>query len=390
MTGELLREARRRAGLSQSELAARAGVAQSVVSEYEADKRQPAALRIEEYALIGDRRTAALVGSNGTVDWLCAPRFDSGAVFAALLGTDEHGNWELGPARGATPAGRRYRPDSLVLETDLDGDGGRVRLTDAMPVARDHSGVVQVVRLVESLSGTVRIRSRVRPRFDYGCVTPWFRTVAGNLRAVAGPDTLVLDGDVTHQIDAGDAVAEFTLEPGRKVALRMTYVRAGQAAPTAQDLTRLVGTTDRWWRRWAGQCTYDRPYRDAVVRSLITLKALTYAPSGGIVAAATTSLPEQLGGPRNWDYRYCWIRDATFTLLALLDAGYTDEPLRGGSGCCARSRAIPRRCRRCTASTGSAGSLRPPWTTCRGTPTPDRYGWATLRPSSSSSTCTAS
>ena len=283
------------------------------------------ALRIEEYALIGDRRTAALVGSNGTIDWLCAPRFDSGAVFAALLGTNEHGSWELGPVGGATPAGRRYRPDSLVLETELDADGGRLLLTDLMPVADDRSGVVQVIRIVEALSGTVRVRSRVRPRFDYGAVTPWFCSRNGALQAVAGPDTIVLDGDVQHQAQDGDAVVEFTVQPGQKVALRMSYVGVGQQAPGQADLTRLAGTTDRWWRRWASACTYDGPYREAVVRSLITLKALTYAPSGGIVAAATTSLPEQLGGPRNWDYRYCWIRDATFTLLALLDGGYTSE-----------------------------------------------------------------
>lgn len=285
-------------------------------------------LRIEDYALIGDRRTAALVGTNGTIDWLCAPRFDSPAMFAALLGTPENGCWEVGPAGGATPAGRRYRPDSLVLETDLDGDGGRLRITDFMPVADDRSGVVHVVRLVESLGGSIRVRSSVRPRFDYGSVTPWFRSTRDQLRAVAGPDTVVLDGDVPHQVVDAEAVAEFVVTPGQKLALRLTYLAAGQNGPPPADLARLAGTTDRWWRQWAGQCTYQGPYREAVVRSLITLKALTYAPSGGIVAAATTSLPEQLGGPRNWDYRYCWIRDATFTLLALLDGGFSTEAVQ--------------------------------------------------------------
>ncbi len=282
-------------------------------------------LRIEDYALIGDRRTAALVGVDGTIDWLCAPRFDSPAMFAALLGTSEHGSWVLGPAGTSRPAGRRYRRDSLVLETDLDCDEGTIRITDCMPTADDRTGLVQVLRLVESLSGRVHIRSRVRPRFEYGSVTPWFRQVQGSLRAVAGPDTVVLDGDVEHEQQQDDAVAEFVVEPGSKVGLRLAYFPVGQQAPPAADLTRVIGTTDRWWRRWAGQCSYDGPYREAVVRSMITLKALSYAPSGGIVAAATTSLPEQLGGPRNWDYRFCWIRDATFTLLALLDGGYEAE-----------------------------------------------------------------
>jgi GH15 family glucan-1,4-alpha-glucosidase len=178
---------------------------------------------------------------------------------------------------------------------------------------------------VAGLSGRVSVRSDLNPRFDYGRVQPWLRTDGGRLRAVAGPDTLVLDGDVPHHECNGSAVAEFTVEAGDRVALRMSYVEVGQPAPPPRDLTRAVGATDRWWKRWAGQCTYAGPYRDAVVRSLITLKALSYAPSGGLVAAVTTSLPESLGGPRNWDYRYCWIRDATFTLLALLDAGYETE-----------------------------------------------------------------
>lgn len=272
--------------------------------------------------MIGDRYTAALVGVDGSIDWLCLPRFDSPACFAGLLGDDSNGCWRLGPTGSSRPAGRRYRDSSLVLETDLVNDEGAVRIVDCMSVT---GGTGQVIRVVEGISGRVSCRSTIRSRFDYGQVQPWLRRVGGALHALAGPDLLVIDGDVTHEDQDGAAVADFVVEAGKKVAFRMAYVGVGQSSPRSLDLTRVLGATDRWWRRWAGRCTYTGPYRDAVVRSLITLKALSYAPSGGMVAAVTTSLPESLGGTRNWDYRYCWIRDATFTLLALLDAGYEQE-----------------------------------------------------------------
>jgi GH15 family glucan-1,4-alpha-glucosidase len=280
-------------------------------------------LPIEDYALIGDRHTAGLVGVDGSLDWLCLPRFDSGACFAALLGTEKNGRWLLGPAGSSRPAGRRYRENSLVLETDLVNDEGTIRVTDCMTVG---DGPRQVIRQVEGISGTVTVRSTLNPRFDYGQVRPWLRRDRGALLALAGPDTLAIDGDVRHEeSEPGMATSEFVVAAGDKVALRLTHLDVDARTPPDTDLTRAIGTADRWWRQWAKDCRYAGPYRDAVVRSLITIKALSYAPTGGIVAAATTSLPEALGGERNWDYRYCWIRDATFCLLALLDAGYESE-----------------------------------------------------------------
>jgi GH15 family glucan-1,4-alpha-glucosidase len=281
------------------------------------------ARRIEDYALLGDTHTAALVGRDGSIDWLCLPRFDSGACFAALLGTPEHGRWLLAPIGEHRTAARRYRPESLVLETEFRTGTGSVRVTDCMPV-RD--GSAAVVRRVEGLSGEVRMRSELLLRFDYGHVVPWLRTEGRRLHGLAGPDAVVLDGDVAHSHDRdGAAVAEFTVRAGRHADFRLAWAPSRRAPSPPDDVGQTIEATDRWWREWSGRCTYRGEYRDAVVRSLVTLKAMTYAPSGGIVAAPTTSLPERLGGIRNWDYRYCWIRDATFTLLALLGAGYRDE-----------------------------------------------------------------
>ena len=280
------------------------------------------ALRLEDYALIGDRHSAALVGVDGSIDWLCLPRFDAPACFAALLGTPEHGQWALTPTDQVRPAGRRYRPDSLVLETDLTTGTGTVRITDCMPARSD---TAQVIRIVEALDGRVQVHSRVVLAFDYGSRPPLWRRQHGRLHAVAGPDGVSLDGDVRHEIRDGVAQATFHVEPGRNVALRMSWHGLANADKPGRDPHVLVEQTDRWWRTWAAHCSYQGDYREAVIRSLLTLKALTYAPSGGMVAAATTSLPEQLGGARNWDYRYCWVRDATFTLLALLESGYVKE-----------------------------------------------------------------
>jgi len=288
-------------------------------------------LPLEQYALIGDRHTAALVGSDGTIDWLCLPRFDSDACFAALLGGPGNGQWALAPTGRSTPAGRRYHHDSLVLDTEIETDTGRVRLTDFMPVRSgdesSHAGPASVVRVISSLDGEVEMRSTIRLAFDNGTRQPLWRAAdarGGALIAVAGPDAATIDGDIAHECRCDRADALFRVRPGAPVTIRLTWhgLTANAGQPPRTDA---VDDTDEWWRSWVAACTYDGPYRDAVVRSLLTLKAMTYAPSGGMVAAVTTSLPEQLGGPRNWDYRYCWIRDATFTLLALLEAGYRQE-----------------------------------------------------------------
>jgi GH15 family glucan-1,4-alpha-glucosidase len=284
------------------------------------------ALRIEDYAIVGDTRTAALVGYDGSIDWLCMPRFDSGAVFAALLGTPENGRWLLHPDGGSTPLRRRYRPGTLVLETELATDGGVVRIVDCMPVA--HAGdkdAPQLLRLVEGVQGSVTMRSEVVLRPDYGRIVPWLKQEGRRLRIYAGPDAAMIDGDVHHDIEGSMAVGTFTVNEGESVGLRLAWTGWERDLPKQPDVPKMVAATERWWLRWSGRCKYDGEHEIAVKRSLITLKALSFEPTGGIVAAATTSLPEELGGVRNWDYRFCWLRDATYTLLALLDGGYTDE-----------------------------------------------------------------
>ena len=280
------------------------------------------ALRLEDYAVIGDTETVALVGFDGSVDWLCLPRLDSGACFAALLGRPEHGRWSIAPVGEHRVVRRAYRGQTLVLETELANDDGIVRLVDCMPI-RAHCP--RLIRRIEGVQGRVRMRSELIVRFDYGHVRPWFRVDGNRLRAAAGPDTVVVDGDVSHEMRDGNGVAEFSVAEGDAVDFRLGWSGPRQPEPEPSDAAKAIGDTAAWWRRWADRCQYTGDYRDAVVRSLITLKALSYAPSGGIAAAATASLPEHLGGVRNWDYRFCWIRDATFTLMALLEAGYDRE-----------------------------------------------------------------
>jgi GH15 family glucan-1,4-alpha-glucosidase len=278
--------------------------------------------RIEDYALIGDCQTAALVGRDGSIDWLCVPRFDSPACFAALLGTPEHGRWQIAPAGGGRAARRRYRGDTLVLETDFEADGGAVTLIDFMPPRSD---APDLVRIVAGRRGQVRMRMELVVRFDYGSVVPWVRRAGRGITAIAGPDMLRLRAGVeTHGEDLR-TVAEFTVSEGQRVPFDLTWYPSYQAEPAGSDPEAALRETGRWWGEWSGCCTYRGEWGEAVRRSLIVLKAMTYAPSGGIVAAPTTSLPERPGGDRNWDYRHCWLRDATFTLLALLDAGYRDE-----------------------------------------------------------------
>ncbi|MFM9553570.1 MULTISPECIES: glycoside hydrolase family 15 protein [Streptomyces] len=279
---------------------------------------------IEDYALIGDHQTAALVSRHGSVDWLCLPRFDSAACFAALLGDEENGHWRIAPEEGGTCTRRSYRHDSLVLDTEWETDDGAVRVTDLMP-QRDRAP--DVVRIVEGLSGRVTMRSTLRLRFDYGSAVPWMRRSDGHRVAVAGPDSVWLRSEPRVRSWSEDRAtyAEFTVEPGEKVAFVLTWHPSHEPRPRLVDPYEALETSLHDWRAWAARCRYDGPHRDTVVRSLITLKALTYAPTGGIVAAATTSLPEEIGGVRNWDYRHCWLRDSTLTLGALLSCGYQEE-----------------------------------------------------------------
>ncbi|MFF9776984.1 glycoside hydrolase family 15 protein [Streptomyces sp. NPDC013978] len=279
---------------------------------------------IEDYALIGDHQTAALVSRHGSIDWLCLPRFDSAACFAALLGDEENGHWRIAPGEGGTCTRRSYRHDTLVLDTEWETDEGAVRVTDLMP-QRDRAP--DVVRIVEGLSGRVTMRSTLRLRFDYGSAVPWMRRSDGHRVAVAGPDSVWLRSEPRVRSWSEDRAtyAEFTVEPGEKVAFVLTWHPSHEPRPRLVDPYEALRTSLHDWRAWAARCRYDGPHRDTVVRSLITLKALTYAPTGGIVAAATTSLPEEIGGVRNWDYRHCWLRDSTLTLGALLSCGYQEE-----------------------------------------------------------------
>jgi GH15 family glucan-1,4-alpha-glucosidase len=284
--------------------------------------------RIEDYALIGDMQTAALVCRDGTVDWLCLPRFDSPAVFAGLLGTEENGFWRLGPAfapGGPSPDAtrRRYVGDSLVLESEYDVPGaGTVRVTDFMP-PRD--GAPQLVRIVEGVEGSVAMTSTLRMRFSYGQITPWVHKVGERTVAVAGPDSVWLDTDIETYGQDLTTYSDFTVEAGQRIAFTISWQPSHKEPPPLPDPEGSLTATEEFWRDWVAQCTYHGPYRDAVIRSLITLKALTYGPTGGIVAAPTTSLPEDIGGVRNWDYRYTWLRDAAITLSSLLRTGYRDE-----------------------------------------------------------------
>ncbi len=281
-------------------------------------------LDIEDYALIGDCTTAALVGRNGSIDWLCWPRFDGNALFAALLGTSEHGRWRIFPADPRPTVSRAYHDGTLVLETQFDTADGRVALIDFMPTGRAGSSVI---RLVKGLRGKVAMQLHLVLRFDYGITVPWVTQLddGPGLGAVAGPIQVVLRSPVPLQGKNFATVAEFDVAEGQCIPFVLTHAPSHLPCPPAVDWSAALEETESFWRGWSCRCAHAGPWRDAVVRSLLTLKALTYAETGGIIAAPTTSLPEQLGGERNWDYRYCWLRDATFTLMALASAGYRDE-----------------------------------------------------------------
>jgi GH15 family glucan-1,4-alpha-glucosidase len=278
--------------------------------------------RIEDYALIGNTRTAALVSADGSIDWLCFPRFDRPACFAALLGDPSHGRWLIQPKGAIRAVRRRYRPKTLVLETDMETEDGVVRITDCMPLWKGRS---DVMRVVHGISGRVPMRMELIVRFGYGFVIPWVRQLNGALRMTGGPDSLELRSAVPTHGEDFKTVAEFVVEPNDRLPFVLSHFPSHEERPIPIDACAAIDDTERRWRDWAEASTYRGRWQEAVTSSLITLKALTFAPTGGMIAAPTTSLPEAYGGVRNWDYRFCWTRDATFTLYAFILAGYRDE-----------------------------------------------------------------
>ena len=279
-------------------------------------------LPIEQYALIGDCHTAALVGSDGSIDWLCVPRFDSGACFAALLGGPEHGRWRIGPTGKVVAVRRSYRSDTLILDTEFETSEGSVRVTDFMPASLTR---FDVVRIIEGVTGGVDLSLELIVRFDYGSIVPWVRRIGEVLLITAGPDTLELTGSIPVEGKGMKTVAEFTVRAGERHWFSLNYRASHLETLPPVDAFQELEEVDKLWHKWSGRSKFKGRWRDPVVRSLITLKALQYRPTGGIIAAPTTSLPEQPGGVRNWDYRFCWLRDATYALNALLLAGYITE-----------------------------------------------------------------
>jgi len=279
-------------------------------------------LRIEDYALIGDCHTAAMVGRDGSIDWLCWPRFDSAACFAALLGEVENGRWLIAPTDSPLATRRRYRPGTLILETEFQTESGRAMIVDFM-IPGDGA---HLVRIVKGLSGRVAFRTELVVRFDYGASVPWVtRLDDGSINAIAGPECIVLRTPVALHGEDLRTIGEFVVEAEQSIPFILSYGSSIQSPLPKIDWFDALARTEKHWRQWSDRCPDVGPWTDAVKRSLITLKALTYAPTGGIVAAVTTSLPERLGGVRNWDYRYCWLRDATVTLMALMALGYYEE-----------------------------------------------------------------
>ncbi|HYD89283.1 MAG TPA: glycoside hydrolase family 15 protein [Vitreimonas sp.] len=280
-------------------------------------------LPIRDYALIGDCETAALVGRNGSIDWLCWPRFDSEACFAALLGEEENGAWRIAPVAERGRSTRRYLGDAPVLETTFETADGVVTVTDFMPV---RGAASDLVRIVTGRAGRVPMRSALRLRFGYGRASPWIeRAHDGEIKAIGGPHAVVLRAGTPQTTQHGDCLSEFDLGAGERVAFVLTYFASHHPTPDAVEAEAALNETLERWRRWLSRCAYDGPYGKPVWRALMVMKALTYRPTGGMVAAATTSLPERIGGERNWDYRYCWLRDATFMLLAFLHSGFEEE-----------------------------------------------------------------
>jgi GH15 family glucan-1,4-alpha-glucosidase len=280
-------------------------------------------VRLEDYGLIGDLQTAALVGRDGAIDWLCLPRFDSASCFSALLGEERHGRWLLAPAGGARATSRRYRPGTLVLETEFEGAEGTVRVIDFMP--RRGDGPPRVMRIVEGVRGRVPMRMELLLRPDYGSIRPWIESAPDGAVATAGPDAFRLSTPLPLHVEDGTASAVFVAVEGTRARLALTWHPSHEPAPAVEDADSALARTEVWWREWSGRCRYEGPYREEVLTSLIALKAMTSETTGAVIAAPTTSLPEEIGGVRNWDYRYCWLRDSVLALEALLDAGYTEE-----------------------------------------------------------------
>jgi GH15 family glucan-1,4-alpha-glucosidase len=280
---------------------------------------------LEDYGLIGDQESTALVGRNGSIDWLCLPRFDSASCFSALLGDEQHGRWLLAPAGEVKATTRRYRPETLVLETDFETADGAVRVIDFMP--RRGDGPPRVMRIVEGLKGRVPMRMELTLRPDYGSISPWIEPVTDGAVATAGPDSFRLSTPQALDVNDGSTTSEFDALEGARERFTLTWHPSYEDAPSVEDADSALARTEAWWREWSGRCQYDGAYRDEVLTSLIALKAMTSETTGALIAAPTTSLPEEIGGVRNWDYRYCWLRDSVLALEALLDAGYIDEAL---------------------------------------------------------------
>ena len=282
-------------------------------------------MRIEDYGLIGDMQAAALVGRDGSVDWLCLPRFDSASCFAALVGDERHGRWLLAPAGEARATSRRYRPGTLVLETDFETAEGAVRVVDFM--ARRGAGAPRVMRIVEGLRGRVPMRMELSVRPDYASIVPWVELAADGAISIAGPDAFRLSTTLALQVEDGMVRSEFVVVEGGRERLVLTWHLSYEETPPVEDADSALARTEAWWREWSGRCTYDGAYREEVLTSLIALKAMTSETTGAVIAAPTTSLPEDIGGVRNWDYRYCWLRDSVLALQALLAGGYAEEAL---------------------------------------------------------------
>ncbi len=278
--------------------------------------------KIEDYGFLSDTQTGALVSREGCVDWLCLPRFDSPACFASLIGQKENGRWLFSPEDKIDKLKRRYRGDTLILETEIETASGAVRLIDFMPPRGTNP---DIIRIVEGVRGEVKMRMELIIRYEYGSVIPWVRKAHDGLEAIAGPDGLILRTPIETRGEDLTTVAEFIVKEGERTPFVLTWFESHKEPPRPVNAEHALRDTEEFWNDWAGKCPYSGPWKEAVVRSLLTLKGLTYAPTGGLVAAATTSLPEEIGGVRNWDYRYCWLRDATFTLITLLRVGYRDE-----------------------------------------------------------------
>jgi GH15 family glucan-1,4-alpha-glucosidase len=280
---------------------------------------------IEDYGLVGDLQAAALVGRNGSVDWLCLPRFDSASCFSALLGDERHGRWLIAPAEEVTATTRRYRPQTLVLDTDFETANGAVRVTDFMPPRGD--GPPRLMRIVRGLRGRVRMRRELALRPDYGSIRPWTELVPDGVMATAGADAFRLSTPLSLALEDGLATAEFDAIEGARERFTLVWHPAHVETPPVEDADSALARTEKWWQDWTGRSRYNGAYRDEVMRSLIVLKAMTYETTGALIAAPTTSLPEDIGGVRNWDYRYCWLRDSVLALQALIAAEYAEEAM---------------------------------------------------------------